>query len=115
MRGTNSYPLTGLRLNPATQRPTAREHKRMRTVAVDDGKFDLRLKGRGADGLPHQGKLEGLLATALIWRRAPALAEGASGVCASILTRIKSESRRGSMSSRQVLRANKTADNETVQ
>jgi hypothetical protein len=56
MRGTYGDRLAGLRLQPALQRPTARKYERVRTLAVDHGKLDFGVEGRGMNGQPHAGK-----------------------------------------------------------
>lgn len=55
MRGMNGDVLAGLHLDPALQRPSAREYQRVQALMVDHGKFDLVVERRGTDGLPHGG------------------------------------------------------------
>ena len=53
MSGTDGDTLAGFRLDPAPQRPPARENQTVRTLAVDHGEFDFFVKRRCSDGLPH--------------------------------------------------------------
>jgi len=55
MGGADDDTFAGFRLDPAPQRPPARENQRVRTVAVDHGEFDFGVKRRGVNGQPHAG------------------------------------------------------------
>jgi hypothetical protein len=45
--------LLGYRINPSPERAATREYEGMRTLLVDDGKFEIAIKGRGMSTLPH--------------------------------------------------------------
>jgi hypothetical protein len=44
-------------LYPSTQDAAARENERVRTFAIDDGYFQVAVKRRAADFLPHRHSL----------------------------------------------------------
>ena len=46
-------PLVGFRVDPAGENPPAREHERVRAVAVEDGEFEVAVERRVGDRLPH--------------------------------------------------------------
>ena len=50
-------PLLGLRVEPAGENPPAREHERVRAVAVEDGEFEVAVERRVGDRLPHTENL----------------------------------------------------------
>ena len=46
-------PRAGGRIQPAAERPPAREDETMLAVRVDYGQLELAIIGRGGDGFPH--------------------------------------------------------------
>jgi hypothetical protein len=53
MRRTHLDPLPGDRIHPAAKNSAARENERMLAVLVDNGQFEIAIKRRGRDRLPH--------------------------------------------------------------
>jgi hypothetical protein len=45
--------LLGYRINPSPECAATRKYKGVRTLLVDDGKFEIAIKGRGMSILPH--------------------------------------------------------------
>jgi hypothetical protein len=53
MRGTHLDPLLVGGIHPAAKNAPAREHQRMRAIAVDDRQLEITVEGRSRDWLPH--------------------------------------------------------------
>ena len=45
--------LFGFRVDPAGENTPAREHERVRALAVEDGEFEVAVERRAGDRLPH--------------------------------------------------------------